>query len=382
MSNIKSKYINIMIIPTNYCNMNCLYCFNSRCTDHKDIMSRDVLKKIYDITLPRFESVNFLWHGGEPLAAGKEFYEYAFELQENYKELPVRIRNSIQTNLTLMSEEMASFLIDHNVYLGSSFDGINSNERTRHNTDQILRGYEIYSKQGGRAGFIYVVQSYNINDLIDDYEWFKSKGINYTIHQYMAPYKENDILYVPPERYAEKVCQLFDTWFFDRNCNINISYFEMLINYIVYHKKQLCSTNSCIGKHIGIYPNGDIYNCNRDFPREYCFGNVNDYEDIRECFDSPGFQNLLEAAFIRREKCRDKCEFFHFCAGGCNSDALMGGSISDANKDVCIGLKMIYRYICDIMKLWKTKSLEEIHNNINPRISSVIISYKRCQTEE
>ena len=219
MSNIKSKYINIMIIPTNYCNMNCLYCFNSRCTDHKDIMSRDVLKKIYDITLPRFESVNFLWHGGEPLAAGKEFYEYAFELQENYKELPVRIRNSIQTNLTLMSEEMASFLIDHNVYLGSSFDGINSNERTRHNTDQILRGYEIYSKQGGRAGFIYVVQSYNINDLIDDYEWFKSKGINYTIHQYMAPYKENDILYVPPERYAEKVCQLFDTWFFDRNCN-------------------------------------------------------------------------------------------------------------------------------------------------------------------
>ena len=34
---------------------------------------------------------------------------------------------------------------------------------------------------------------------------------------------------------------------------------------------------------------------NRDFPQEYSYGNVFDYNEIKECFNSLGFYKMLKA---------------------------------------------------------------------------------------
>lgn len=359
--------------------MNCIYCFNSRVTDHTNVMGMDILKQIYDITLPYYEGVNFLWHGGEPLSAGIEFYEQAYDLQDKYKGFGCRITNSMQTNLTLMDEEYAAFFVKHDTHIGSSYDGL-TNNKTRHNSDSILKGYETYKKAGGKAGFIYVVQKNNIDTLIEDYEWFKSQIINYTLSRYRTTDKNNDLLYVAPKYYARKICDFFDYWMSDLNCNIHISYFEMFVSYILFKRKSLCSYNSCLGKRVGIYPNGDIYNCNRDFPPKYCYGNVFDYSDIHECFNSQGFQNLLDEAYCRREACRNNCDLYNFCVGGCNSDALMAGAVRKRNEDICTGLKMVFSHVYDIITMLKEKSNDEIPENLNPYLRKCIITYKHVNS--
>ena len=375
MNEIRNKYLNILILPTDYCNMNCIYCFNSRVTDHTNVMGMDILKQIYDITLPYYEEVSFLWHGGEPLSAGIEFYEKAYDLQDKHKGFRCRITNSMQTNLTLMDEKFATFFVKHDTHIGSSYDG-STNDKTRQKSDLILKGYETYKNAGGEAGFIYVVQSNNIDTLIDDYEWFKSHNINYTISRYRTKNRDDDSLYVSSEYYARKICDFFDYWFTDLNCSIHISYFEMFVSYILYRRKSLCSYNSCLGKRVGIYPNGDIYNCNRDFPKEYYFGNVFDYTDIHECFNSEGFQKLLDDAYCRREKCRNDCDIYDFCVGGCNSDALMAGAVKFCNKDICAGLKMVFSHVYDIIIMWINKSDDDIKENLNPYLQKCIITYK------
>ena len=75
------------------------------------------------------------------------------------------------------------------------------------------------------------------------------------------------------------------------------------------------------------------------------FGNVYQYTDIHECFQSVGFNNLLSKAIIRRRHCKEICEIYNFCSGGCNSAALASGDIEKENAFVCSVLKDVYSHI-------------------------------------
>ncbi|MBQ4052072.1 MAG: radical SAM protein [Clostridia bacterium] len=343
---IPYNFLSVLVMPTDYCNMNCVYCFNSRKTHQKKkVMTIASLRQLFQITIPYYREIKFIWHGGEPLSMGLDFYKKVIELQKEININGAKIGNSIQSNLTLLDDEYVKFFLANGFKVGGSFDGT-QNELTRHNTEKILAGRELMVKNGGRVGFICVVQSKNIDCLIKDYEWFKKKGINYTLNQYMAmPPYDDDELYVSPEHYAKRICEFFDYWANDALCNISITYFEDFVDHILFGAKKLCCYNSCLGKHIGVQYNGDIYNCNRDFSKEYSYGNINDYVDIHQCFDSPGFERMLTRAINRRNHCKENCDIYDFCTGGCNSTAYMGGDMEKGNAYVCQTTRSIYKYI-------------------------------------
>lgn len=357
MINFPYKHLSVLIMPTDYCNMNCVYCFNGRKTNtEKKVISLETLEKIFSITIPFYDELKFIWHGGEPTSMGLDFYKAAIEMQKKFNSKNVKITNSIQTNLTLLDEDFVHFLIDNDIKIGSSFDGT-QNHLTRHNSDKILAGRDLVVKNGGRVGFICVVQSKNIDCLIEDYKWFKKKGINYTLNPYLsAPPYENDELFVSPKHYSKRICELFDFWAMDSECNITISYFNDFINFILFGEKSLCCYNSCLGKHVGIQYNGDIYNCNRDFPQECSYGNIYDYTDIRDCFASKGFENMLTASIERRKNCIESCDLYNFCNGGCCSAAFTGGNMAKANKHFCTIITSVYHYIENRLEEFKTKT--------------------------
>lgn len=297
---------------------------------------------------------------------GLDFYKDALEMQKRINVNGAVINNSIQSNLTLLDEEMAKFIVDNNIHIGGSYDGIN-NELTRHNSNKILKGHKVLKDCGGRNGFICVVQRNNIDNLIEDYEWFKKNKMNYTINMYMSDNSNlDDPLFVEKEHYVKRICELFDYWVNDVKCNIQISYFDDFIDYILYKKKSLCCYNFCLGKHVGIHYNGDIYCCNRDFTKEFCFGNIYDYNDIRECFQSDGFENIVLEAVERRKQCKSECSIYDFCTGGCNSTALMGGKLSERNAYVCQILISIYEHIEKRIQDYLLNKDEKMKNELNP----------------
>lgn len=357
--------------------MNCVYCFNSRKTNSScKKISPETVKKIFSTVIPYYKEINFIWHGGEPMAMGKAFYEEALKLQKEINFNNAKIENSIQSNLTLLDEELADFFIDNKFEFGSSFDGT-QNELTRHNSSKILAGRELLVSKGKKTGFICVVQSKNIDHLIEDYEWFKRQNINYTINQYLTspPYEENN-LFVPSEHYISRICELFDYWVEDTSCNINISYFDEIVDYILFKKKKLCCYNSCLGKYIGVRHDGTIFACNRDFPEKYCFGNILDYNDIHECFESEGFNLTLKDAVARRKKCRNACDIYEFCEGGCNSVALAGGSVAECNPYFCQTLYSVYKHIENTLMHCLEYEEDTITDKLNPSLSKRIIKYK------
>ncbi|MCK7529818.1 MAG: hypothetical protein MZV63_01535 [Marinilabiliales bacterium] len=66
----------------------------------------------------------FSWHGGEPTLAGLDFFRKAVTIQEAYMPAGRAIRNGIQTNATLITDEWGKILPEQeNFYVGISLDG-------------------------------------------------------------------------------------------------------------------------------------------------------------------------------------------------------------------------------------------------------------------
>ena len=76
------EHINILVMPTDACNMDCVYCFHTTHQSGIDFMSIETVKQILDITTPFYKRVNLIWHGGEPLLLGLDFYKEVVRLQK------------------------------------------------------------------------------------------------------------------------------------------------------------------------------------------------------------------------------------------------------------------------------------------------------------
>lgn len=303
-------------------------------------MPIDMLEKFYDITFNSMDSVTIIWHGGEPLTMGIQFFRDAIKLQKRYDK--VKIINRIQTNLSLIDSEWVQFFKENSFTIGSSFDGT-INDSTRGNSEKVLNNSKLLKENGFNIGFISVISSKNIDCLIDDYNYFKSRKINYTTNLYLSPL-DDDELRLDPNIAINSFIELFEYWVYDVGSDVGIRYFETFVDFFLWKKKNVCTLNSCLGHWIGVRANGDIVPCNRSFPDEFKYGNINEMNNIMDAFNSTGFRNILVKAIERREKCKD-CYAFEMCSGGCNNVALCEGGIENNNGDHCKIFKAIYNHI-------------------------------------
>lgn len=135
MFNAPSLHI---FVITNYCNSNCIYCqAQSSSVNDKKNMSYDVAKKSVDIAMQSPQkNLNFEFQGGEPLS-NFEIIRYIVEYTEHINEKSNKnIRFSVVSNLTLLTDEMINFFVEHNISVSTSMDG----NREVHNYNRPLSG--------------------------------------------------------------------------------------------------------------------------------------------------------------------------------------------------------------------------------------------------
>lgn len=362
--------ISILVVPTDMCNMNCKYCYHEAHFTSNTKMSLEVMEKLIAISVPNYKEIHFIWHGGEPLLMGIDFFKRALDLQEKYNVNNAKVTNSIQTNLLLMTSKFANFFVEKGFGIGGSFDGC-ENDFTRGKSNEILVGRKILQECGGTSGNIMVVSRLNISTLIESYEFFKTNKINYKMNMYI---KTDDSemsrnMALSADEYSSAMIALFEHYFFDTDCNIRVGTFEQIISYILFRRKNICCYTSCLGKWLGVRYNGLITNCNRYYPKEYYYGNIINMSDIREAFESEGFNNMLKKSIERRKKCKE-CEIFDYCSGGCNNITLFENGMENNGGVSCLALKAIYKYINKKINEIKYKDINKI--NINPMIVRMI----------
>ncbi len=109
----------VIMQPTTLCNLDCRYCYLPHRKQNRQMtpaVARAVAKSVRPWTKDR--AVDIVWHGGEPLAAGRERFA---ALLGQFEE--VEVFHSVQTNAVLIDAAWSAFFAERRVRVGVSVDG-------------------------------------------------------------------------------------------------------------------------------------------------------------------------------------------------------------------------------------------------------------------
>ncbi len=359
--------MHIMIIPTMGCPANCSYCWSSETTSL--VMTKETMDDIVE-WLEDFkkEPVTFTFHGGEPLLAGYDFYEYALE------KISTRLDDlypayAIQTNLWLMDDKLASLFKKYEVPIGSSLDGpkeLNDLQRGVGYYDKTLAGYEIAKKHGLRCSFISTFTNYSIKYKEEIFNFFKDNGFNMKIHPALPSIKshKSDNFALEPEDYGELLLYLLDEYL-DLADEIELKNIDHLCKAVFMKTGFVCTYVDCMDSTFAIGPDGSIYPCYRfvDMP-DYVIGHVSNKPSYEELMDSRAEKLLHEFKDFVDTDCAD-CKHIKYCRGGCPYNALVMSNHEVNQVDPhCTAYKMIFDKINELMDEQLMFSFDELDQTV------------------
>ena len=129
------------------------------------------------------EKIEFLWHAGEPLTVGLDYFRNATRLCEQYNHNGIEIQHTVQTNGVLITQEWCDFFNEHNYCVGVSIDGPQHihdyNRKTwggKGSFKNVMRGFELLEKNGINAGVLSVLSANSLENPASIYDFFISIG--------------------------------------------------------------------------------------------------------------------------------------------------------------------------------------------------------------
>src|SRR5438552_11169747 len=108
----------LIVKVTRRCNLRCSYCHDWRSSG--EIMSFPVLARTISAALREFDSVDFIWHGGETTLVPIDFYRKAVAIQARFRRPGCVVRNSLQTNATRLDNSWGRFFKEADFAIGMS----------------------------------------------------------------------------------------------------------------------------------------------------------------------------------------------------------------------------------------------------------------------
>ncbi|MCK4555254.1 MAG: SPASM domain-containing protein [Candidatus Aenigmarchaeota archaeon] len=114
-----------MINLSNECNLMCKYCHANATPDNAETMAEEIMDKtIKFMASSPAKGFYIEFQGGEPLAKFNGIKKFMKKLNASANETGKKIISAvIVSNMTLMTEEIAKFIIENNIGICSSLDG-------------------------------------------------------------------------------------------------------------------------------------------------------------------------------------------------------------------------------------------------------------------
>lgn len=265
------------------CNLGCSYCFQKH---DKGIMDLAVVKKILEkiTAASHTPETTIIWHGGEPLLAGIEFFRQVVRMQSDFP--GIRFTNQVQTNATLMTKPFAEFFRDHHFQVGFSLDGpahIHNRHRVYKGSgscsfSQTMKGIETFRQVSGQKHLpvIAVITRDSVGWARELFCFFKQLQAKVQLDFYdirCLDMTENaagkpDLFKMAPDGDAvgSFLISLFDLWFYDTTGRVDFPELRNEVKMILqpetdkgnpFHKKR------CNMGRIIFAPDGKVFSCDQ-----------------------------------------------------------------------------------------------------------------------
>jgi len=376
------------------CNLDCSYCYYSQpvtalWSGNRIVMSDTVLETLISkafLSSPSMDVV-FVWHGGEPLLAGIDFFRKIVTFQKKYQGQH-RVFNSIQTNGLLINVTWCEFFKVNDFLVGVSLDGperLNDEYRKRKDGfasfKTILKGIKLLTNYKVNFNTLTTVNKTNshfpdkvFDALIDagstniQFIPIVQPGMNQINHNLPAvnPKKnertEQFLWAVDADAYGNFLIRIFNRWVHHYVGKLFVSNFESLLaNYLGYISI-ICTESSRCGTGIVVECNGDVFSCDHYVIPVNKLGNILDYSfhDMVNSQEHQRFSN--KKAEMLTGDCLS-CEYLKLCFGGCPKDRFVSLNGSENLQNyLCLGLKRFYSYAIPYIRFMAN----ELENHRSP----------------
>ncbi|MDO8460427.1 MAG: radical SAM protein [Nanoarchaeota archaeon] len=367
--------ITTIVKPTNNCNMVCGYCYDAKSLPCQGKMNAETLvNSIQKLTYfnGKGRTSPFLWHGGEPLLAGLGFFINVVKIQGELEQEGYLFDNAIQTNGTLITNEIADFFKEYKFSVGISLDGpkklndqtrlyrSNRNE-SRSTFSDIFNSIALLKSKGIDPDVIVTLTKQNINDIEEIYKFFKANKINSKFNPLVKSGRAIGVyneLAISPIEYRDAKLKLLDVWFNDENpvhVHCLEEMFKGTITGNVFHE---CTFSEyCQKEFISIGFQGDVYPCPEfDGEPQFLYGNINT-NALEEILSNPLRKRLLERSGCIKE-CNN-CNTRSLCYGGCMRNAYAFTGDVMAKDPYCPAYKSLFKNISRKIEDNRCKEVKE-----------------------
>lgn len=341
-------FISVAIKPSMSCNIDCRHCYHLPEERIEGTMSHDVLDRLFRLVSEEYDSVWFIWHGGEPLTLPLKFYRDAMDLQEkHFGKDTHRVSNTIQTNGTLLDRRFIGFCRDNRINLGVSYEGP-YNDCLRQKTADVERNLSALSDKERVFSVSSTISSDTVSKQPELYRYFRDRRMSVSFSPVIpSGCADLDRSLVPDAgEYIGSSIKAFDEWLLDADTEIPlIPHYLYLLNSLGEPTESDCAHTSCLTKWVCVYPNGDVYPCAKGCPKEFRMCNISETEHISDVFRTEGFRRILSGSIARRAKCASGCDLYGYCNGGCSMDAFYECGLENSNGDSCRIFKAVFGHV-------------------------------------
>ncbi len=325
--------------PTKLCNADCKYC--STPPDGQGKWSLDDFKRYFDAVAPKLSGqAVWLWHGGEPMLMGPDFYWKAHE--HAVEQIP-QIRFSMQTNILAYGPKWKDLLATaFRRSVSTSYDPDELNRTVKGSAIKFhsifFQKFEEMLDDGFRPSLIGTYTGASASKALELYERNKSRlGREVSLRMnYRYPvgrvFGEGEA--ISPEAYGEMLVEVYNRWIRD-NPPFMVTPLDEMLGKVVGTEGSRCPwTKSCGGRFLSIDPDGSVYNC-AEFGSlgqslseagqadPYRYGNLKE-NGVEDLLGSKAAMDMRRRRVDLPADCQS-CRHFEHCEGGCARDAALYG---------------------------------------------------------
>ncbi|MBI2267516.1 MAG: SPASM domain-containing protein [Armatimonadetes bacterium] len=328
----------VIFKPTEACNGRCAYCDVVRKKPRTPTMSAETLEiffcRINEFLLERpQEHMEIIWHGGEPLLLGPDFFSQALSFQEKHcPKTCDRIRHDMQSNLTLFSRKFAEILGKLGIRsIGTSYDpigdirGLGPKRDSKTYNKRFMEALRLVEEEGFSWGVIYVVTRRSLAKPLEVFQFLSNlspKG-SFMFNPVLLYGGDPWQLKITPEEYAHFLGAIFPVWWKRREQYGQVEPFFSLTRNLLEGSPSLmcCDSGACAHTHLNLLPDGSLSHCGRSGDWGLLpYGSVFD-KSFSQVFADPQRAALLERnKVLPKGECKG-CRFWNICHGGCPLDS-------------------------------------------------------------
>ncbi len=369
------------------CNLDCKYCFylekEALYTDGKWRMAPELLENYirqYIEAQPN-QQVSFAWQGGEPTLLGVDFFRNAVRLQKKYAN-GKEIENAFQTNATLLDDEWAVFLKEHDFLVGVSIDGPRElhdhyrvDKRGDSSFDRVMKSIEVLQRHDVRFNTLTCLNRATAKKPLEVYRFLK--GIGSEFMQFIPIVErrpgqqakkwgldlaspqdgqedEEDLPVfgwsVRPDDFGEFYSRIFDRWIQKDVGRIYVQLFETAFSKWLGIPGGICVHSETCGDALAIEHGGDLYSCDHFVYPQYKLGNISE-TPLAELVELPQQRKFGQDKRDTLPKYCRECEVRFVCNGGCPKDRFLHTPDGEPGLHyLCAGYRAFFNHIAPAMK--------------------------------